>query len=287
MFGYIKPFVPELKVRENELYKAVYCGLCKSMGRGTRWFSRLSLSYDAVFLAFVLASLHGYAFEVYPGRCGLNPLRKKPVAKDCEILRYSAAVSAHLTYYSVLDKIGDERGIRRLAAKISLPLCRKMKRAAEKIAELDGEYTEECLSRLHEIEAEKSPGLDRAASCFGDMLGRYFELGAPDDKKKSAAMIGDYTGRFIYAADACDDLEKDEKKDAYNPLRYGDADVPQRLHAAYGAMCIWADRAASELQLEGQIGDASSVADNIMRLGMVDTAKKVTSEHTEGKGNGK
>ncbi|MFT9057020.1 MAG: DUF5685 family protein, partial [Ethanoligenens sp.] len=28
MFGYVKPFKPELKIREFEAYRAVYCGMC-------------------------------------------------------------------------------------------------------------------------------------------------------------------------------------------------------------------------------------------------------------------
>lgn len=33
MFGYIKPNREEMKVKEYNTYKAVYCGLCKCMGR--------------------------------------------------------------------------------------------------------------------------------------------------------------------------------------------------------------------------------------------------------------
>ena len=31
MFGYIKPFKPELKVREFDTYQAFYCGLCRQL----------------------------------------------------------------------------------------------------------------------------------------------------------------------------------------------------------------------------------------------------------------
>ena len=43
-------------------------------------------------------------------------------------------------------------------------------------------------------------------------------------------------------------------------------------------MCIAADRAAGELSLEGGDGAEFSIADNIMRLGMVDCAKRLTLE---------
>ena len=45
MFGYVKPAYGELRVREHELYKAYYCGLCRAMGRTTGQLSRFSLNY--------------------------------------------------------------------------------------------------------------------------------------------------------------------------------------------------------------------------------------------------
>jgi hypothetical protein len=31
MFGYVRPYRDELKVKDYELYRAVYCGLCHSL----------------------------------------------------------------------------------------------------------------------------------------------------------------------------------------------------------------------------------------------------------------
>lgn len=283
MFGYIKPYVPELKVRDNELYGAVYCGLCKSMGKTTRRTSRIALSYDIVFLALVLSSLHNKPFEIYSGRCGLNPFRKKLIAADCDILRYCSAASAELTYYSVLDKIRDERGIKKLAAKIVLPSCRKARQKAQKIYAFDNNKAEELLDKLHGYEDSHCGSLDMTADIFGKMLSYYFKCGAPEDKAESSALIGYMTGKYIYAADACDDLEKDIKSGSYNPLIYGEGTKDERLCGAYGAMCIWADKAAGELALEGGVGHSFDIADNILRLGMVDTAKNLTDTKVKGR----
>ena len=288
MFGYIKPFVPELKVRDNELYGAVYCGLCKCMGKTTRFSSRFTLSYDAVFLALVLSSLHGKPFEIYTGKCGLNPFQKKLIASDCDILRYCAAASAQLTYYSVLDRIRDGRGLKKLAAKLALPACRRAKKRAARIYPFDCEKTEKLLEKLHDLEDSRCGSLDMAADCFGELLSYYFVCGAPDTKAESARVIGYMTGKYIYAADACDDFEKDKKSGAYNPLIYGEGDTSSKMRSAFGAMCIWADEAAGELTLEGAAGHSLDTADNIMRLGMVDTAKKLTgTESKERKKHGK
>ena len=57
MFGYVKPYNPELRVRELEEYKAVYCGLCKQLGRSFGVFARFTLSYDFAFLAMLKTAL--------------------------------------------------------------------------------------------------------------------------------------------------------------------------------------------------------------------------------------
>ena len=33
MFGYIRPVERELRIRESEYYRALYCGICTAMGR--------------------------------------------------------------------------------------------------------------------------------------------------------------------------------------------------------------------------------------------------------------
>ena len=46
MFGYLQIQKSELLVREAEAYKAVYCGLCRQMGKDFSGLTRFTLSYD-------------------------------------------------------------------------------------------------------------------------------------------------------------------------------------------------------------------------------------------------
>ena len=57
MFGYIKPYKPELKVKEFDTYQAVYCGLCRQLGEAFGPFAKLTLSYDFTFLAMAAMAL--------------------------------------------------------------------------------------------------------------------------------------------------------------------------------------------------------------------------------------
>lgn len=51
MFGYILPDKPELKIKEYELYRAYYCGVCRAIKRRHGNIPRLTLTYDITFLA--------------------------------------------------------------------------------------------------------------------------------------------------------------------------------------------------------------------------------------------
>ena len=49
MFGYVTAYKPELKIKDYEAYKGVYCTLCKEMGKEYGLLSRFLLSYDGAF----------------------------------------------------------------------------------------------------------------------------------------------------------------------------------------------------------------------------------------------
>ena len=80
MFGYVQPAYAELRVREHELYKAYYCGLCRAMGRTTGQLSRFSLNYDLVFLAMM--SVRGRRDETFPPPVPRSSAEEAPVRRD-------------------------------------------------------------------------------------------------------------------------------------------------------------------------------------------------------------
>ena len=59
MFGYVEPDKPELKIREFEVFRGYYCGVCKSIGKRFGQVPRISLNYDLAFLAVLLDSTQG------------------------------------------------------------------------------------------------------------------------------------------------------------------------------------------------------------------------------------
>ena len=110
MFGYIRTDVPELRVRENEYYRAVYCGLCRAQGKCTGQCSRMTLSYDMTFLALLRLAISKETPEIKSGRCLAHPFKKRAYVADCDALSYCAYASALLFYGKTVDDILDEKG---------------------------------------------------------------------------------------------------------------------------------------------------------------------------------
>ena len=84
MFGYIRVSKPELKIKEYEMYKAVYCSLCKKLGKDYGFFSRFALSYDFTFTALTELALSESFCGTYRKNCTFNPLKKCAFCKDDE-----------------------------------------------------------------------------------------------------------------------------------------------------------------------------------------------------------
>ena len=77
MFGFIRPYKPELRVREVNRFQAVYCGLCHEIkdryGRLQTYF----LSYDMTFFALVIGSIAEEEPKTRYCRCDASPFVKK------------------------------------------------------------------------------------------------------------------------------------------------------------------------------------------------------------------
>ena len=224
MFGYVKPFVPELRVKEYDFYKSVYCGLCHSMKKHTGGLSRVTLSYDMTFFALVRMSLARTEVNVRRRRCFVHPLRRRPIMDDNEALSYTAKVSAVLTYHKLEDTVSDEKGWKRFFARVIRPFAFRIKKRAVKTLRDIDKIVSDAMRALSALEAEGCGIPDMPADVFGDMLGKLLAYGLDGMEARIAYEIGLHTGRWVYLTDAIFDLEDDRKSGSYNPflLSYSD-----------------------------------------------------------------
>ena len=123
MFGYIKPNIPELRVREKARYDAWYCGLCRRLGARYGTAARALLSFDCPFLALLAASVSGEDSPEDLLRCPFKPFGKKRamLGSPSAALDFAADVCVILSEFKLSDDIADGKPLR-IAAKLPL-LC--------------------------------------------------------------------------------------------------------------------------------------------------------------------
>lgn len=289
MFGYIKPHVPELKVGQYELYRGIYCGLCRSMGRVSGQLSRMTLSYDFVFLAAVRMILCGVDPLYSESRCMAHPMKKRAVLEDNEALRYTAAVSALLAGEKNADDLSDERGVKRIKALLLSPLLASMsKRAQRKLEEHTDEKIRDLLGELSLLEKGGCSSADQAADAFGRVLATVFSLGLDGEKEALAQRIGHSTGRFVYLCDAADDMVQDIRQKRYNPLALGWGDLAlDESTGEMSAMVKESVRTSAPIDLEA-LGEAveeldeshplTPIVKNIVYLGMTAAMERILNK---------
>ncbi len=223
MFGYVRVEKRELRLREYECYRALYCGLCHRMGKCTGQCSRMTLCYDFVLLAAVRMSLSEERFRIEQKRCFLHPLHKRAVAVDAPTLDYCADASALLAYHKLADDCLDERGPRRLIARMGRLLMRSgYRRARRRHPELDATIRDS-LDRLQAVERdpEARGHADLPAACFGDLMAEVCASGLAGRARRIAERLGQSLGRWIYYLDAADDYGEDQRRGRYNPYLAG------------------------------------------------------------------
>lgn len=270
MFGYVRPFRPELKCKDYDLYKATYCGLCRCLRRRYGLIAPMFLNFDFTFLALLLWEPEE-TFTPCRGRCHVDPLRKLPMCPDSPALELAADESVVLSWWKLRDSVRDNGFFGGLPARtLSVLLGPAYRKAARRRPEFD-RTVRGCLEELTALEKESCPSLDRTADAFARLL----RGAAPDDGERGRVLsqLLYHLGRWIYLADARDDLEEDKLSGRYNPVaaRYGPKGDD-------GALRLTMDNSlelvGAALQL-GEFGCRKPLLENIVYLGLPAVEKAV------------
>lgn len=268
MFGYVKPYNPELRVRELEEYKAVYCGLCKQLGRSFGVFARFTLSYDFAFLAMLKTALDS---EICPETercaCIAHPFCKRIRVRENAAMQMAARAAMISVYYKLLDDRADEGFFRRIGAALLLPFAKRARRRA--LAFADGAAADEAAAKMSaaqaQLETEKCPIPDAAAEPTANFLAAVLKnCAATAEQAAVLERFGYLLGRYVYLCDALDDLEDDRRRDRYNPFLYagGEAAI-----AAKNALFLTTAELSDDFDLL-ELHRYEGILENIIRIGL-------------------
>ena len=279
MFGYLQIHKDELKVKEYEAYKSVYCGLCKQLGRDYGFMTRLILSYDCTFYAILLMSLKRSCTGFSDGRCKFNPLKKCKFA-DCKDNAYSkaSALSVISAYYKVVDDIDDSGFFKRIALKIAKPFFgRRQKKAARRFPEIEI-IVSEMMKNQKAAENDELVTIVKAANPTAKMISDLAALeGGNDLQKRVLSEFGYQIGRWVYLIDAADDYEKDKKSGNFNPFIKADINDKDYINSVLSQSLARAYDAYNLLD----IIDFKPIIDNMMLYGFPNKQNAVLNNRQE------
>lgn len=222
MFGYVRPLRGELKVQDWENYQAAYCGLCHALKEQCGFAARFVLNYDFVFLALLLEE-ETVSHAPCQRRCAAHPVKPRKAVPVTPSMALCAMESVILTHYKLLDDGRDEGFGRAVKSRLArLMLAGSYRKARRALPEFD-ETVKTCLDELNELEKDKCPSMDRTADTFARLLAAAAPATGEDAIDRPRGQLLYHLGRWIYLADAADDLQEDKAKGRYNPIdaRFG------------------------------------------------------------------
>ncbi len=255
------------------MYKAVYCSLCRDLGRSYGLLSRFTLSYDFTFLALLNMSLKSGSDCFERKRCAFNPLKKCNYCKDTDSLKMPSAAAMIMLYYKLRDNIADEKGIKKIGFYCLLPIFSGAhKKAAKAFPEVE-KIVAEYISEQNVLEKENCASIDMAADPTAKALSKLLMLCGDDEvEQRVLERLGYCVGRYIYLMDAACDLEEDIKKSSYNVLKNIDEKdcIKDKVVPQLYFCCNEAAKAFELLDVKKY----KTILGNIIYLGLEDTFKK-------------
>ena len=197
MFGYINVNKSELSEENKKIYQSYYCGLCQKLHSNCGMKGQMLLSYDMTFVVVLLTGLYELENQETQFTCPMHPT-KKQIAFENEVSDYCSAINVMLAYHNLVDDWKDDRNYAKMT------IASMIRKDMEKLA-------------AYEKKGEEN--IDIVAGITGDMLGELMAW-KEDEWYQELKTLGYYMGKFIYMMDAYEDVDKDEKKNSYNPLRH-------------------------------------------------------------------
>ena len=213
MFGYVRPALESLTEQEKSRYRSVYCGLCRTLGDRYGITARIGLTYDMTFLAMLIASLYEPTELTQEFRCFVHPWKRETYTIS-EATEYAADMTVLLVYHKCVDDWKDDK---KLLRRGYAGILKKAYTEAGVLRPKQADAVEQGMKELLEIEQLSRADPDAAANCFGRMLSEILPM-KEDRWQETLQTLGYHLGRFVYMMDATMDLDKDRKKENYNPV---------------------------------------------------------------------
>ena len=213
MFGYINPDTPYLFIKDEKLYKALYCGMCKSIGAGCGQRARAALTYDMAFMSALVHNIRCEDVQIKKAHCAIHWFKKRPVAGADETSVLLGCINTALAYFKLCDDKadGDKKGVFRHMFKRGLKRAQKKHPQAVEIIKAQ-------LAKQSELEKKNCAIIDEACEPTAEMMKKLSVYALKEFSTAETEALFYDLGKWVYLADALDDYDNDVKKKRYNVL---------------------------------------------------------------------
>lgn len=273
MFGYVIPCKEKLTQEEWQSYRAAYCGLCHTLKQRYGFLAQFLLNYDFTFLALLLRQ-DSQAPCVRCRRCIAAPIKGRNACEGDEAMAAAADISVLLVYWKLKDQVADERGLRRLPARLMLGgMWFTFRKARRKNPGLNEEIGRQ-LGELQRLERANCASIDQTAEQFARIMTAMVPPSWKESDRRSLEQLLYHLGRWIYLVDAWDDLEDDLKRGRYNPvasrfqLTPGDLQRRAQARESLERTMIHSENLAISAFHLGAYGHSAPVVENVLCGGL-------------------
>lgn len=261
MFGYVMPEKAHLYMKDFDLYRSFYCGVCKSMERQFGQLSRFTINYDITFLAILLHNYLGVDVTFERLRCITKPFTQRKSVESNELTDMLASFNVILGYYAAYDKALDDNSTKARSAMRGLK--KALKKASENLTGVE-EIVKTRYASLREVEKTTDFTLDKISDEFASMMRDcvkaivtlyaskhlvekenpvcYNDGDAAENNIEGLSHLSYNVGKWIYMIDALDDFEDDVKENKFNPFKviYSGVSTHKELMEKHGEEIVFA-----------------------------------------------
>lgn len=278
MFGYVMPCKGELKIKNWNLYQAFYCGVCRSLGKRYGQKTRLLLNYDTTFLAVLVAGIKGN-YYLESGRCLIKMKKQKFAYGDP--IDLAADINVLLAYYKSADDWKDERSLKGLIGIMLYGYSAK--KASGKHKKIK-EAIEEMSKGVELVESTNCQSPDVASIPFRNMMRAMAKYVVNNDEQgPKIAEFCAILGKWIFIIDSLDDLQKDIKKNQYNPHKEqaNKLSAEKVLQDAEQVMCMYMQDLADVFEkIKFKDEQLSEIIENVVYAGLLEKTEQVLKKRS-------
>lgn len=224
MRGYLQPQFKIWEKSQKRNYKAIYCGLCRSIRENYGLCGIFGLGYEMATILLLCLAVQEKVPRIDKCTCSLTPFSMVNVMEyHCDIFKKAAVLSELVLGYELYDNLKDRGNV--FDHMVATLFNTKMKKSKDIWPEAVHALNEQA-NRFATSEAtEYSFNVTIAEyDKIFHMIGLYMlPREIVGEEKKDFLSLVIYLGRWIYLIDAVDDYYKDQAQGEFNIFHQKDA----------------------------------------------------------------